>query len=109
MKTNIDEFVNKYDLLAKTHGDPVEILFEMMADSNIDYTTRKSCASDLLSYRYPKQKAIDITAQIDQNTTGLTFIISHAVRNANAVIPAAEEFARFPLTDNRLIEYLANV
>ena len=54
------DFADKYDELAEKHGDPVEILFEMIIDKEADRSVRRAAASDLLQYRFSKRKAVEV-------------------------------------------------
>ena len=80
--------------------DPVEVLFGMAADSGLEPGLRITASKELVSYRYPKQKAIDITA--GEGVTGITFVMGPQIENQQinqiAVLSAPEEFQRFDST-----------
>jgi hypothetical protein len=56
-KHEIDAFVEKYETYADVYGDPVEMAFRIMADST-DEEVQLRAADMLMSYRYPRIKAI---------------------------------------------------
>jgi len=56
------QFRERYDALAEKYTDPVEVLFNMLADEDVG--VRLKAASTLVSYRYPKLRAVETT----QNT-----------------------------------------
>ena len=74
--------------------DPVEVLFTMAADVGLDPQSRISAAKDLVAYRYPKQKSIDITA--GEGVSGITFVMGPAqiIENQN-ILRAGEEFRAY--------------
>lgn len=92
-----DDFISCYDRYSKMYCDPVEVLFGMAADVGLEAGFRIQSAKELVSYRYPKQKAIDITA--GEGVQGITFVmgpqIENQVVNQIAVLSAPEEFQRF--------------
>ena len=91
------DFISVYDRYSKMYCDPVEVLFSMAADMGLDPQSRISAAKDLVSYRYPKQKSIDITA--GEGVSGITFVMGPAqiVHNQNILSPQSE----FRLFDER--------
>ena len=52
-----------YDEYAEHHGDPMLTLFEIQGDKDIEPSLRIRAATDLLPYRYPKRKAIELTVE----------------------------------------------
>ncbi len=66
----------------------------MAGDVGLDPQSRISAAKDLVSYRYPKQKSIDITA--GEGVSGITFVMGPAqiIENQN-ILNAHEEFRSF--------------
>lgn len=66
-KHEIEAFLEKYESYAMVYGDPVQKMFELMATAE-DQDTQKSAAEILMSYRYPRIKAVD-----DQGKKGQTF------------------------------------
>ncbi len=76
LSAKTDDFVSVYDRYSKMYVDPVQILFEIAADSGVESGIRVSAANNLISYRYPKQKSIDLTA--GEGVKGLTFIMGAA-------------------------------
>jgi hypothetical protein len=59
-QVELDAFTEKYELLSIAYGDPVEFLFAVMADADASLDLRTSCARDLMSFRFPKLKALEI-------------------------------------------------
>ena len=72
-KQKTQEFLDHFERLSQTYGDPVEVLFQIAFGSNIMVSDRRAAASDLLSYRYPKQKAIDLS--VGAGAQGLSFLM----------------------------------
>ncbi len=71
-----DDFLSTYDRYSKMYVDPVEVLFQIAADVGVESGIRVSAANNLVSYRYPKHKSIDLTA--GEGVKGLTFIMGSA-------------------------------
>ena len=67
----------------------------MAADAGLDPQSRISAAKDLVSYRFPKQKSIDITA--GEGVQGITFVMGPAqiTNNTQNILQAREEFRTF--------------
>ncbi len=88
------DFISIYDRYSKMYCDPVEVLFCMAADAGLDPQSRIAAAKDLVSYRYPKQKSIDITA--GEGVKGITFVMGPAqiIQNQN-ILNAQEEFREY--------------
>lgn len=57
-KHELEAFAEKYDILALTHGDPVEVVFAIMQASESE-EVRLRAADMLMSYRYPRIKAAE--------------------------------------------------
>jgi hypothetical protein len=55
-KHEMEAFAEQYETLAAIYGNPVEALFEIMADTG-DEELRARVAVDLMSFRFPKVKA----------------------------------------------------
>lgn len=57
----IEEFAERYETLSIIFGDPVEVLFGIMASSRPEVTMelRGNVAEKLMSYRYAKLKALE--------------------------------------------------
>lgn len=55
----IEAFAERYDTLSSIYRDPVEFIFEFMADENNPKDLRLSAAKTLTEFRYPKLKAIE--------------------------------------------------
>ena len=89
-----DEFITAYDRYAKMYCDPVEVLFTMAMDAGLEAGHRIAAAKDLVSYRYPKQKAIDITA--GEGVQGLTFVMGPQINiEKMAVLSPRAEFGGY--------------
>jgi hypothetical protein len=58
-QVQMDEFAEKYEILSAIYGDPVEVLFEIMTHEDASLDLRKSAAVDLMSFRFPKLKALE--------------------------------------------------
>ena len=96
-QASTDDFVSRYDRYSKMYCDPVEVLFGMAADVGLEAGYRIQASKELVSYRYPKQKAIDITA--GAGVQGITFVMGPQIENLQinkiAVLSAPEEFQRY--------------
>lgn len=94
IKPRTGDFISVYDRYSKMYCDPVEVLFTMASDVGLDPQSRISAAKDLVSYRYPKQKTIDITA--GEGVSGITFVMGPAqiIQNQN-ILNAHEEFRAY--------------
>src|SRR5713226_8821713 len=57
-KHEMEAFAEKYDILALIHGDPVEVVFGIMALSP-DEEVKLRAAEMLMSYRYPRVKSAE--------------------------------------------------
>ncbi len=67
-KTDRDAFLAVYDKYCTIYKDPVEVMFEIMSDEDaVDPGVRRAAASDLLSYRFPKTKAIELNVKSDES------------------------------------------
>ena len=93
-KARTGDFISVYDRYSKMYCDPVEVLFTMASDVGLDPQSRISAAKDLVSYRYPKQKSIDITA--GEGVLGINFIMGPAqIVENQTIVNAREEFRAF--------------
>lgn len=57
-KHEMEAFAEKYDTFADIYGDPVEVVFSIMADST-DAEVKLRAAEMLMSYRYPRVKSAE--------------------------------------------------
>jgi len=57
------EFMDLYDSYAEQHGDPVLTLFEIQGNSELEPSLRLRAAADLLPYRHPRRKAVEIEVE----------------------------------------------
>ena len=57
------EFMDLYDEYSEHHGDPMLTLFEIQANVELELSLRAKAALDLLPYRYPKRKGIELTIE----------------------------------------------
>jgi len=72
-KKDRDQFIDAYDKYSLQYKDPVQVMFEIMSDEDaVDPGVRRAAASDLLSFRFPKTKAIDLQLNAD-NAAGFHF------------------------------------
>jgi hypothetical protein len=57
----LDEFAEKYETLCAIYQDPMTVVFEVMANTQDDVSpeTRLRAAEILMSYRFPKLKALE--------------------------------------------------
>ena len=58
----LEEFAEKYETFSMIYGDPVEFMFEVMSMQEASIETRKAAAEALMSFRFPKLKAIETKA-----------------------------------------------
>lgn len=101
--SNSDEFIANYDRYSKMYCDPVEVLFTMAADNGLDPGHRIAAAKDLVAYRFPKLKSVDITA--GEGVKGLTFVMGPQINvDKMAVLGAREEFGQFYDDSMRLVQ-----
>lgn len=61
-KHELEAFAERYDTLADIYGDPVEVVFKIMADTD-DRELKLQAANTLMGYRYPRVKAAEGTTQ----------------------------------------------
>lgn len=73
-KTDRDAYIEAYDRCIKTYGDPVNAMFAIGFADGIEPGVRRAALSDLLSYRYPKTKAVDIQANLEAGA-GFSFVM----------------------------------
>jgi hypothetical protein len=98
-KHEMEAFAEKYDTLALIHGDPVDIVFAIMARNAavvmsedgrtiaIDDEVALRAADMLMSYRYPRVKAADGNQS------------RAPVLNFNVSMPAAPRLSEVPVND----------
>lgn len=91
-----DEFIAHYERLAQVYGDPIEILFTIAFNEHVQVSDRRAAASDLLSYRYPKQKAIDLN--LGAGGEGLSFVMIAPQAGTQVTLTAQEEFGMIEQT-----------
>jgi hypothetical protein len=58
-QAELDEFAEKYEIFSSIYGDPVEALFDIMSSTDAPLDLRARCAVDLMSFRFPKLKALE--------------------------------------------------
>lgn len=61
----LEAFAEKYDINADIYGDPIEVVFRIMATTS-DEEVKLRAADMLLSYRYPRVKAAEGNKQSAQ-------------------------------------------
>lgn len=76
----LDAFAEKYDTHLMLYGDPVEKIFSIMSSSP-DEDTQLRAAEILVSYRYPRLKALE-------GAGGPGTVVNIQI-NSNAKMPAA--------------------
>ncbi len=83
------EFADLYDEHASKHGDPLLTLFEIQGDKDVEPSLRIRAAADLLPYRYPKRKAVELTTvdpEVSHGTVDeVTARIQELLGNGNVV------------------------
>ncbi len=97
-KADRDQFIEAYDKYSLQYKDPVQVMFEIMSDEDgIDPGVRRAAASDLLSFRFPKTKAVDLQLNVD-NAAGFHFAMIpfggtvQQINNIPDAILARDEF-----------------
>ena len=108
-KKDREQFIELYDKYSLTYKDPVQVMFEIMSDEDgIDPGVRRAAASDLLSFRFPKTKSIDLQLNAE-SAAGFHFAMvpfGGAVQQLNALPPnhvyACDEFSKYQSTDTRI-------
>lgn len=111
-KDDRDAFIEAYDKYSITYDDPVKVMFEIMSDEDgVDPGVRRAAASDLLSFRFPKTKAIDLQLNAE-GKAGFHFAMIPFGGNVQVVPPggisAAEEFTRVDQAPDSRIPTLIN-
>ena len=61
--TRTQELMDLFDEYAEVHGDPVLTLFEIQGNKDLEPSLRLRVAVDLLPYRYPRRRAVDVAAE----------------------------------------------
>ena len=54
-----------FDEYAEVYGDPVLTLFEIQGNKDLEPSLRLKVAVDLLPYRYPKRKAVELARSMN--------------------------------------------
>jgi hypothetical protein len=57
-KHEMEAFAEKYDTYASIYGDPVQVVFRIMSDTE-DEDVKLRAAEMLMSYRYPRVKSAE--------------------------------------------------
>lgn len=73
------EFIRKYESLASEYVDPCELLFQIAAASKKigkpwERSHRLQAASTLMQYRYPRLKAMELSAGDDTPTVQISWL-----------------------------------
>jgi len=55
----LDAFAEKYETYAMTYGDPIEVVFSIMANHDSPDELKLQAATSLMGFRYPKLKALE--------------------------------------------------
>jgi hypothetical protein len=97
---NTLDFYQRFDKLCKTHGDPLILMFKIAGnkDSKIskdfDPSHRLEAAKQLLSYRYPRLKAIEVDNKSDDKQIEITWLESDAGSNSIQPEQVAKDVSR---------------
>ena len=59
------ELMDLFDEYAEVYGDPVLTLFEIQGNKDLEPSLRLKVAVDLLPYRYPKRKAVELARSMN--------------------------------------------
>lgn len=73
-QAEMDEFAERYETLASIYKDPIEVVFEVMSGSDTPPETKLQAAGLLMSFRFPKLKALEV--KNDNNTKPVQFTIN---------------------------------
>ena len=95
---NTFEFAQKFDELSKTHGDPLVLMFKISgASSGIgrgwDKSHRLEATKQLLSYRYPKLKAVEARIEALETQIEIKWL-DNTENGSNDPLPAAQVTAK---------------
>ena len=73
-KLELEEFAEKYETHTLVYGDPTEVVFDIMASKeDVSVETRLRAAEILMSYRYPRLKALE-NAPKDAQTINIQIV-----------------------------------
>ncbi len=90
-KTDRDAYIAAYNECVLIYGDPVEAMFAIgFDDKGIEPGVRRAALSDVLSYRYPKVKAVDIQANLEASA-GFSFVMIGHEQAERVINGEAEE------------------
>jgi len=107
-KADRDVFIEAYDKYALIYKDPVEVMFNIMADEDgTDPGVRRAAASDLLAYRFPKTKAVELNVTSDQAMFHFAMVpfggSPQQLPNTPGACLAKDEFTKVDNTPDTLI------
>ncbi len=113
-KEDRDTFIELYDQYSITYDDPIKVMFDIMSDEDgVDPGVRRAAASDLLAFRFPKTKAIDLQLNAE-SAAGFHFAmvpfggtVQQINNNPNAVL-AQDEFTRVDMAPDHRIPTIIN-
>ncbi len=113
MSARSDTFDARFDNLVRIYSDPIEVLFKIMSGTiemgpdfineegqpvfmPVQVTDRKSAAAELMSYRYPKRKALEIAD--NDGSEGFSFVmLAPGQQQPQKSLPPAKETVSPPL------------
>lgn len=111
-KDDRDTFIEKYDEYSLIYDDPIKVMFNIMSDEDgVDPGVRRAAASDLLAFRFPKTKAIDLQLNAE-GQAGFHFAMIPFGGDIQVVpqggISARDEFSRVENNPDTRIPTLIN-
>jgi len=111
-KDDRDTFIEAYDKYSLIYDDPIKVCFEIMTDEDgVDPGVRRAAAADLLAFRFPKTKAIDLQLNTS-NAAGFHFAMIPFGGGVQAVpqggMAARDEFTAVKQTPESRIPTLIN-
>jgi len=76
-KADREQYIDLYDKYSAMYADPIKVMFEIMSAKVVEPGVRRAAAADLIGYRFPKTKAIDINATLNAQATFSFQMIAH--------------------------------
>jgi len=80
-KADREQYIELYDKYSTMYEDPIKVMFEIMSAKVVEPGVRRAAAADLIGYRFPKTKAIDINATLNAQATFSFQMIAHQDAN----------------------------
>lgn len=111
-KEDRDKFIELYDKYSITYDDPIKVMFDIMSDEDgVDPGVRRAAASDLLAFRFPKTKAIDLQLNAE-GAAGFHFAMVPFGAEVQQIAPggmlAHDEFTRITQNPDTRIPTIIN-